>query len=121
MLPITNSFWQKVLPVTNINANLPDSYIFAYDIESPVGAKLPLWMLGFFVLVMSLFYRLQIRPNGATIVNFLKRRTTIYEKDHFLSFFTLMREFDLTVTVSNLESFHCIRISVNGAFMKRYS
>lgn len=47
MLPVTNSFWQKVLPVTNINANLSDSYIFADDIESPVGAKLPLWMLGF--------------------------------------------------------------------------
>ena len=28
-------------------ADLPDSYIFADDIESPVGAKLPLWMLGF--------------------------------------------------------------------------
>ena len=30
-----------------MNADLPDSYIFADDIESPVGAKLPLWMLGF--------------------------------------------------------------------------
>ena len=28
-------------------ADLPDFYIFAEDIESPVGAKLPLWMLGF--------------------------------------------------------------------------
>lgn len=28
-------------------ADLPDSYVFADDIESPVGAKLPLWMLGF--------------------------------------------------------------------------
>ena len=28
-------------------ADLPDSYIFADDIESPIGAKLPLWMLGF--------------------------------------------------------------------------
>ena len=28
-------------------ADMPDSYIFADDIESPVGAKLPLWMLGF--------------------------------------------------------------------------
>ena len=28
-------------------ADLPDSYIFADDIESPMGAKLPLWMLGF--------------------------------------------------------------------------
>jgi len=28
-------------------ADLPNSYIFADDIESPVGAKLPLWMLGF--------------------------------------------------------------------------
>jgi len=28
-------------------ADIPDSYVFADDIESPVGAKLPLWMLGF--------------------------------------------------------------------------
>jgi hypothetical protein len=28
-------------------ADLPDSYVFADDIESPIGAKLPLWMLGF--------------------------------------------------------------------------
>ena len=28
-------------------ADLPSSYVFADDIESPVGAKLPLWMLGF--------------------------------------------------------------------------
>jgi len=28
-------------------ADLPDSYVFADDIESTVGAKLPLWMLGF--------------------------------------------------------------------------
>jgi hypothetical protein len=28
-------------------ADLPNSYVFADDIESPVGAKLPLWMLGF--------------------------------------------------------------------------
>lgn len=28
-------------------ADLPDSYVFADDIESPLGAKLPLWMLGF--------------------------------------------------------------------------
>lgn len=28
-------------------ADISDSYIFADDIESPVGAKLPLWMLGF--------------------------------------------------------------------------
>ena len=28
-------------------ADLPDSYIFADDFESPLGAKLPLWMLGF--------------------------------------------------------------------------
>lgn len=28
-------------------ADIPDSYIFADDIESPIGAKLPLWMLGF--------------------------------------------------------------------------
>jgi hypothetical protein len=28
-------------------ADLPDSYIFADDIESPIGDKLPLWMLGF--------------------------------------------------------------------------
>ena len=56
MLPITNSFLLKVLPITNNYgkdkgftqiADLLDSYIFADDIESPVGAKLPLWMLGF--------------------------------------------------------------------------
>jgi hypothetical protein len=47
VLPTTSIFWQKELPVTNINADLPDSYIYADDIESPVGAKLPLWMLGF--------------------------------------------------------------------------
>jgi hypothetical protein len=56
MLPITNSFLLKVLPITNnygkdkgFNqiADLPDSYIFADDIELPIGAKLPLWMLGF--------------------------------------------------------------------------
>lgn len=28
-------------------ADLPNSYVFADDIESPNGAKLPLWMLGF--------------------------------------------------------------------------
>lgn len=28
-------------------ADLPDSYIFADDFNSPIGAKLPLWMLGF--------------------------------------------------------------------------
>jgi len=28
-------------------ADIPDSYVFADDIESPTGAKLPLWMLGF--------------------------------------------------------------------------
>lgn len=28
-------------------ADIPDSYIFADDIESPSGAKIPLWMLGF--------------------------------------------------------------------------
>ena len=28
-------------------ADIPNSYIFADDIESPSGAKLPLWMLGF--------------------------------------------------------------------------
>jgi len=33
--------------MTNMNADLPDSYIFADDIESPIGAKLLLWMLGF--------------------------------------------------------------------------
>lgn len=56
MLPITNSFLLKVLPITNNYgkdkgftqiADLPDSYIFADDIELPIGAKLPLWMLGF--------------------------------------------------------------------------
>ena len=52
-------FCWKVLPVDGKSArigkdkgftqiaDLPDSYIFADDIESPVGAKLPLWMLGF--------------------------------------------------------------------------
>ena len=48
-----NVFYRKVLVVTNnfgkdkgFNqiADLPDSYIFADDIESLVGAKLPLWM-----------------------------------------------------------------------------
>ncbi len=47
LLPLANSFWQKMLPITNIYADLPDSYIFADDIESPVDSKLPLWMLGF--------------------------------------------------------------------------
>lgn len=56
MLVKGNIFCQKVLVVTNnygkdkgFNqiADLPDSYIFADDIESPIGAKLPLWMLGF--------------------------------------------------------------------------
>jgi len=56
VLALTNGFLPKVLSVTNnygkdksFNqiADLPDSYIFADDIESPVGAKLPLWMLGF--------------------------------------------------------------------------
>ena len=56
VLPIDNSFYQIVLVITNnygkdkgFNqiADLPDSYIFAYDIELPIGAKLPLWMLGF--------------------------------------------------------------------------
>ena len=28
-------------------ANLPDSYIFADEIEFPVGKKLPLWLAGF--------------------------------------------------------------------------
>ncbi|MBQ3738746.1 MAG: hypothetical protein II862_07145 [Bacteroidales bacterium] len=28
-------------------ADFPHSYIFADDIESPIGAKLPLWMPGF--------------------------------------------------------------------------
>ena len=36
-----------MLPITNMYADLPDSYIFADDIESPIGAKLLLWMLGF--------------------------------------------------------------------------
>jgi hypothetical protein len=52
-------FWIKVLPATDSFliggkdknfkqiAHLSVSYIFANDIESPVGAKLPLWMLGF--------------------------------------------------------------------------
>jgi len=28
-------------------ADIPDSYVFSDDLESPVGSKLPLWMLGF--------------------------------------------------------------------------
>ena len=56
VLSIDNSFCRIVLVITNnygkdkgFNqiADLPDSYIFADDIESPIGAKLPLWMLGF--------------------------------------------------------------------------
>ena len=45
MLPITNNYG-KDKGFTQI-ADLPDSYIFADDIELPIGAKLPLWMLGF--------------------------------------------------------------------------
>ena len=45
MLPVTNNYG-KNKGFAQI-ADLPDSYIFADDIESPVGAKLPLWMLGF--------------------------------------------------------------------------
>jgi len=56
VLALISSTLPKVLPITNNYgkdknfkqiADLPDSYIFADDIESPVGAKLPLWMLGF--------------------------------------------------------------------------
>ena len=54
MLPTDNSFYGKVLVKNNIFyqkvlvvTNIFDSYIFADDIESPIGAKLPLWMLGF--------------------------------------------------------------------------
>ena len=56
VLALTSSILPKVLPVTNnygkdknFNqiADLPVSYSFAEDIESPVVAKLPLWILGF--------------------------------------------------------------------------
>lgn len=64
-------------------ADLPDSYIFADDIESPVGAKLPLWMLGF----ISKSFLMITKPysHNRGIANQLELRNVVSRKKRLAS------------------------------------